>query len=225
MKNALLVFCTIGFLTACKMDAGNENSTPTKGVGEINSKEQRVFSSSEMKIIKSLCTNLKAKREYFTSLDDMTVRFKFKIDNLNCNKVSTSVAELNTRLSNTNSTYLEYYSDRTDYLKDVITDQTPGYQYLCDNAEAKNLNNYYSDSSYTYNFNVLINQGFQRVEIVKSKMDNGKSVTISSEGIDFITETFQAPRNYFGMEKNRTKYTVCSNGNIKSLNQMWLTEP
>lgn len=225
MKKTFLIICVIGIFSACKMNAGNESSTTTKGVGQINSQDERVFTSSEMKIIKSLCTNLKTKREYFTSLDDLTVRFKFKLDNVSCNKVSTSVAELNTRLSNTNSTYLEYYSDRTDYLKDVITDQTPGYQYLCDNVDAKNLNNYYSDSAYTYNFNILINQGYHRVEIVKSKMDNGKSVTVTSEGIDFITETFQAPKNYFGMEKNRIKYSICSNGSIKSVSQSWLVEP
>jgi hypothetical protein len=224
VKKFIQLAFLVVLISACKM--GQEvKEQETKDVGGIKVQEGRVFSTTEMKIIKDVCGHLKAKREYFESIDDRSLRFNFSFSNLYCSGFKVVDVLFYALISNVNSTDLEYYSTKADILRNVITDQTTGVKYLCDNVEAKNLNNFYTEGTIQYSFNVLINQGYNRFEIIKSTIaKNGDKTPKVSEAIDFISNKNQGPTKYFGVEKDRTKNSVCPDGNISTTRQFFISD-
>ena len=224
IMNKILFLALILLTAACKMTPNDQTETVNKGIGGINPESDREFTADEMKIIKDTCTKLAAKREYFNTLDDMKVRFNFSLEVSNCGLTVRKNSSLISVLSNTSSTDLEYYiPNRTDYLRNVITDQTAGYKYLCDNKDEKNVKNTSSDGSTFYAYKVYINQGYNHIELTRSVKDSAGTVTVkSAEAVDFITSTYQAPQKYLGMEKERIRNVMCADNRYYYTKQDWV---
>lgn len=221
-KISLLVLLSL--IAACKMNQNDLSQNPTKGIGEINTDSEREFTSDEMKIIKDTCNKLASKREYFNTLDDMKVRFNFSLETSNCGLTTKNNVSLATVLSNTSSTDLEYYiADRTDYLRYVITDQSAGFKYLCDNKDEKKVKNTSNDGSTYYGYRVFINQGYNHIDMTKSVKDaKGAIVLKSADAIDFVTSTYQGPQKLLGIEKEHIRNIVCDNNRYYYIKQTWL---
>jgi hypothetical protein len=217
------------FLGACKLENKEKAKSDLISVGEISIQDGRAFSNYEMGIIKALCNNLENKRKFLSANEDLSIKFGFNLSTTNCSLVDYEARDLQIKVSKVNDTEFKYLANfKSGFIEDVITDKSDVFKYLCDNKDAKKLNNYYYDSkNEMYSFNVLINQGFHRVEYIKSVLDNGGvRVPKVAEGIDFLSETYQTSKiEFFGVEKERTRYKQCTTGaNVSTHSQTWLKE-
>jgi hypothetical protein len=203
-------------LNASSCYKGEEITTLTTGIGNFQINPDQAFTSSQIRIIKNICNNLKDKREVFNGYKDLEKHFKFHVEILACNGITIFKNDIDTVLSNTNSTDLEYFADfRNDYLKNVITDQTPGIKLLCDNVDAPNLKNVFYDSHISYSFDVLIKSGFNRLIMIKSLQDNsGKFIPKVGDGIDFFTYARPGETTILGMENERMHSQFCTDGKL-----------
>lgn len=224
MKNLLLIGLISTSVLSCKIAQDVKDSQTSKGVGSINIGDDRKFTAGEIGIAKNICSLLKKKREYFQSLQDMKTVFKFHITNVSCSGSKTADDDFEAGVSNL-STELEYSSDRSDYFRTVVTDQSSGVKFLCDNVNNKEVKNNYVDGKVYYLFGVLLHDGYPRLEIVKSSIgDKGEITPKVSEAIEIINSIYQGPQQYFGVEKLHEKNVLCSNKAISTSEQTWISK-
>lgn len=163
----------------------------------------------------------------FEKLNDMQEKFRVKGELKNCQTPNPyNVAEFNVAISNSNSTDFEYVAtNRAKYFKDVVTDQTGAMNILCDNLgkSDKVSNQIISGSSYLL-VNLLISEGFDRFEVSKQTADGaGNFKLVSTESVMVITQKNQADEKFFGVEKERVRYTPCPTPNsYEYTKQTWV---
>jgi len=216
---ATMVLC---FSCQFNQSPNNEDKT-IKGIDPVKVQEPRFFTSSEIQIIQRICTELNSKKELFNSLPDSIYSFKFHLNKTECSKAVSANVDFTAFISNANGENLEYVSNRNDTFRDVLTDDNAPAKYLCDQISANNIANTYTSSKTTYSYNVLVDDGYDRLEMVKSMKDeNGISSIKTMEYIRFITNTSQASLKYMGVEKLRTRLTNCGNNYYSVQEQSFL---
>lgn len=225
MKLTLLVALAMFMSVSCKTEnAKKDDQTPDQGNQPITVPQERSFTESETTIGKRICSSLKKKRELFETLTNMEKQFRFKAVQTDCGAVNpTNISEFTAAISNASASEFEYVSSRSNYFRDVITDQTGVMKTYCD-AFAGNgaVSNQTTNGSSIIRLNLLINNGFDTFEVVKMNKDNS---IVSTEAVAVINQTSQAGVKFFGVEKERVRYTRCSGAVSKQysvMRQTWL---
>ena len=215
-------------LSGCK--SVKDQSVKIESIGGIEQPKERNYIVSELTIGRRICSALKHKRQLFETVTNMEEKFRFSGETKACdNPTPFNVAEFSVAISNVSSTDYEYVAtsnNRTNYFKDVVTDQNGAMRALCDNLLKSDevSNTWLSGSSYlTVNF--LISEGYDRFDVLKrSKDSTGNYNLVSTESISVITQNAQADKKFFGVEKIRIRNTSCPNSNdFSSVKQTWLT--
>ncbi len=225
-----LAFFTLTLLTAfsCKQpeslvsdDVGN--------FGAIKVPKERLYTSSELVIGRRICNALKNKRELFETVTDMKEKFRVRGELTSCNQVAPyNIAEFNVAISNVSPTDLEYISESTrpNYFKDVVTDANGAMNIVCANiASSENVSNQsLSGSSYLL-VSFFIEKSYDQFTVVKKNKDGaGNYKTVSAEAVAVITQANQASAKFFGVEKERIRYTACSKPDVfSSIKQTWIS--
>ncbi len=226
MKLITVMAFVVLMSAACKVEQSKAPpAAPDKGDQPIVVSQERNFTDAELVIGKRICSVLKKKRELFETLTDMQEQFRFKGEARDCGAVNPSnVSEYTAAISNVSATDFEYVSTRANYFRDVITDQAGIMKTYCD-AFAKNgpVSNQVSFSNSTIRLNLVITDGYDRFEVAKINKDNSVS---STEAVSVISSTSQASVKFFGVEKERIRYSACANATGKkqfsSVKQTWL---
>lgn len=228
MKLASILALAMLFSVSCKMDQEKTNDPVNDGgqVGEIKTPKERDLTAAEMVIGKRICSALKNKRELFETITNMQEQFSFRGEIKPCDlEFPNNVVTFNAVISNASSTDFEYVSSKSIYFRDVITDQTGIMKNLCDALASSSTvtNQYLSGSSYL-RVALLIKDGYDRFEISKmSKNGSANYSLVSTEAVAVITQASQANKKFFGVEKERVRYTTCSNPKqFASTKQTWL---
>ena len=224
MKKAALLLL-VSALIGCK--GTNEKLETTEGIGSITTPKERNYTTSELVIGRRICESLKHKRELFETLTNMQEQFRFRGELKNCdNPVVFGQQEFTATISTVSSTDFEYVASRSSYFKDVVTDQNGAMKLLCDSLSKSNTvsNTMLSGSSYLV-INLLISNGYDRYEVSKrSKDSSGNYSLVSTEAVSVITMKTQADEKFFGVEKERVRYSTCSGSkDFSTIKQTWLT--
>jgi hypothetical protein len=227
--NTLIILSLLSF-SACKSNSSVKTSEQKKeGIGPVFENSKRDYTPSEVVIGRRICNALKQKRELFETLTDRQEKFRFRGEMKNCeSEFPFNIAEFNTDISNASSTDFEYINTtRANYFRDVITDQTGIFKLLCDGLSQNETisNQFISGSSYV-SVNLLIAESYDRAELLKKNKDSaGNYNLISTETVSFITQKIQAPTKFFGVEKERARYTKCTANPqaYSALKQTWVS--
>ena len=230
MKNALFIFLMATALLACKgseTKGGNESGKGGEvGLGGLTVPGERNFTSDELVIAKRICSALQKKREFFEKLKDQQEQVQLSGENRNCAQVVYNSSAFVAKVSNASSSDLQYIStNRTNYLNDIITDQSSSLKSFCEDISVMGAvsNTTLVGSSYLI-INVLISNGFDRFEITKKTRDaSGKYPIVSMEGMNVYTKESQIDKKFIGTEQERIRYVACSGStNSSYVKQNWL---
>jgi hypothetical protein len=196
-------------------------------IDDLETPLQRELSATELQIARNVCTNIKNKRELFETLYNNTERFKFTIELKSCEGTTPyRISTFEASIANASSTYMEYNANQETYFKDIMTDQVGAMKVLCDSVYGyghDHVQNTMTFSNYQLVYKVLINNGFDRVEISKQvKNQKGDWKLAGIESIDFISQKSQAPIKFFGVEKERIRKIPCDGNTFSSMKQTWL---
>lgn len=225
MHKKMLLLSLIVTLSACKFNQEDDPEKIITGIDGLQVPTLREFSGSEIEIAQRICTNIKKKREFFETLYHMTEKFNFNLELKSCEGTTPYFkGDFEAAISNVNPTYLEYSANRETYFRDIITDQSGGMKPLCDIAwSTVPVKNTITVGSYILSYNILINNGFDRVEISKQvKNDKGNWNLSGIETFEFISQKSQAATKFFGVEKERILKKNCDGKNFESIKQTWL---
>jgi len=219
----IILLILIFIISSCKFQEVKVEDLKTR-IDGIEVQNTRDFSDLELQIARRVCTNLQKKREYFETLYNMTEKFKFIVETKSCGAKPSPGITFEAYISNTNSTYLEYSSNQENSFRDIVTDQNGQMKSFCDIIFKPNkVSNTINFNSYQLIYNVLINNGYDRVETAK-QVKNIKGVweLVGIEAVDFISQKSQGPAKFFGVEKERTRKIYCDGTNFTSLKQTWI---
>lgn len=229
MKKALVIFFTAVLLLGCKgTQSKGASNAADPGLGGLIVPGERVYTASELQIGRRICSALKAKREFFEKLPDLQEKFRFRGELRNCDNPNPyNNSEFIATISNAGSSNIEYVAtNRSNYFKDVMTDQSNAMKILCDNLAVSDSvsNTNLSGSSYLI-INLLISGGFDRFEISKKSKDaNGNFPLASIEGVNVFTRANQVAVKFFGVEQERTRYSSCAgSSNSSYIKQTWVS--
>ena len=159
----------------------------------------------------------------------MQEKFRFRGETKVCDNPNPfNMTEFTVAISNVSSTDFEYVAtvNRANYFKDVVTDQTGAMKMLCDNlAKSDTVSNKMLSGSSYLTVNLLISEGYDRFDVLKSSKDSaGNYRLVSTETISVITQKAQADEKFFGVEKVRIRNTTCPNSkDFSSLKQTWVS--
>lgn len=227
MKIASLILISAALLSGCK--AAKDLSEKVEGIGGIEQPKERNYTASELTIGRRICSALKHKRELFETVTDMQEKFRFRGETKVCDNPNPfNMTEFTVAISNVSSTDFEYVAtvNRANYFKDVVTDQTGAMKMLCDNlAKSDTVSNKMLSGSSYLTVNLLISEGYDRFDVLKSSKDSaGNYRLVSTETISVITQKAQADEKFFGVEKVRIRNTTCPNSkDFSSLKQTWVS--
>jgi|GEM_PF-758302 len=218
MKIAL-VMATVLFIGACKISSSDFDKNKVKEdtkVGEIKIQKERNLSLLEKEILLRVCTQTKKKRELFESLDYLKERVVFNRNNRDCDGGVIGLGDFEVSLDNSSPREMVWSNDFAGYfIKDIVTDTSTNLRTFCE-VVSKDINIEIKNSWVTSNIktviNVLIDSGYDRVEFVHSVKKKDEYKASSAEGMTFFTQSVQAPLKMMGMEKSRSRYTLCENG-------------
>ena len=218
----ILVSVTI---PSCKFNqkTGALNNEVTS-VGEIVSSLERNFTLAELEMGRRICNNLKNKRDFFEKLTNEKEQFRLRVELRNCDNFPYSYIQFIAAISNANSTDPEYIAKNENYFKDIITDQSGAIKTLC---ESLNQGNPFANTNllgnFKYIFKILSIESYDTIQITKlQKNKEGSFKPISSESISFIGNKNQADSKFFGVEKNRIRYTMCDGQKYNTQKQVWI---
>lgn len=219
----LLVLGVFSF-SSCKMNQELSNKDSNTSLGGITAPAPRNYTVSELEIGRRICSNLKKKREFFEKLDNEKEQFRFRAELRNCDNGLYNNDLFVASISNANSTDLEYVAMRENYLKDIVTDQSGVMKQMCDALiQTDNVMNTAYSGLFKYTVNFLIADGFDRFEINKSKKQtDGSYLALSAEAVSVISQKIQAPTKFFGVEKERVRYTACDGKRFSTTKQTWV---
>jgi hypothetical protein len=227
VKIASLILISAALLSGCK--AAKDLSEKVEGIGGIEQPKERNYTASELTIGRRICSALKHKRELFETVTDMQEKFRFRGETKVCDNPNPfNMTEFTVAISNVSSTDFEYVAtvNRANYFKDVVTDQTGAMKMLCDNlAKSDTVSNKMLSGSSYLTVNLLISEGYDRFDVLKSSKDSaGNYRLVSTETISVITQKAQADEKFFGVEKVRIRNTTCPNSkDFSSLKQTWVS--
>lgn len=193
-------------------------------IGGITSANPRNYTVSELEIGRRICSNLKKKREFFETLSNEREQFRFRGELSNCDRGVYSNTLFVASIGNANGTEPEYISTRDNYFKDVTTDQSGVMKTQCDLMNQSDVvaNNILS-GSFKYTINFLIADGYDTYQIVKAKKNaTAKYDALSSEVVSLISNIKQAPLKFLGVEKDRTRHTLCDGKRYRTTRQVWI---
>lgn len=221
-----LGFCLVlvGALSGCKINEQLATKESNEGLGGMNVPGARSLIASELDTGRRICSNLKKKREFFETLNNEKEQFRFKAELRNCNNEIYNTDLFIASISNANSTDIEYIASRQNYFKDVVTDQNGILKDMCNALNTTdNVSNTAVSGNFKYTFNFLIADNYDRFEIYKSrKLADGKYETLSVEAVSVIGQKIQAPTKFFGVEKERVRYTACDGKRFSTMKQTWV---
>lgn len=218
----LLIALVSIIFSACKISQPQNQTDLVSGIAGIEIPMTRNFNSSELSILQRICTQLKNKREFFSTLGNMEEKFKFSIVNTNCDGGVYNDLIGSATISNSNSTDLEYIFDGINFSSNIITDQTIGIKNLCDQVNSSNLSNHFSANNNIFAYSTYTSKGFDVLEMSKMIQDS-KGITLkTAEKIAFFTQSSQVQSKFLGVEKLRVKNILCGPGKISTMGQEWL---
>lgn len=227
MKIALFFLISILFVSGCK--ASKNLGEQAESIDGLEQPKERNYTESELTIGRRICSALKNKRELFETVTNMQERFRFKGETKACDNPNPyNISEFTVAVSNVSSTNFEYVAitSRANYFKDVITDQEGVMKIICDNLSNSEAvsNTILSGSSYL-SVNLLIDDGYDRFDILKRSKDSASSYKlVSSESVWLFTQSSQVDKKFFGVEKIRVRNSTCPNSkDFSSLKQTWVS--
>jgi hypothetical protein len=232
LSKSVIVFSLLVMLTttSCKISGNKSDSpAPKDGIGEIKDVETRNFTPSEVIIGRRICASLVKKRHLFEVLENMKEQFRFKAELKNCLLDQPyNLAEFVASISNASASEFEYVArNRPDYFKDVVTDQTGAARLLCEALEkSETVSNQFLTGSSYLTMKILIQDGFDKLEILKKNSDGkGNYNLVSTEAITFFTMKNQVAEKFLGVEKERVRYLKCADKPDQSsyVKQTWLS--
>ncbi|MGZ3787391.1 MAG: hypothetical protein ACXVLQ_02645 [Bacteriovorax sp.] len=214
---------TVMSLTGCKIKQEVAQKEEIVGVGGITPGIERNYTASELEISRRICSNLKKKREFFGTLNNGE-QFRFRAELRNCDNGIYNADLFLADISNASSTGPEYLASRDNYFRDVVTDQSGVIKQMCDAViQSDKVSNVVLSDNFKYFVNFLIADGYDRFEVTKAKKNvRGGFDTISAEAVSVVGQKIQAPTKFFGVEKERARYTICNGSNYKTVKQTWI---
>jgi len=228
MKSLAIFTLTLITFYSCKQTAPLV-AEDVGGFGPIKIQKERVYTPSELVIGRRICSALKNKRELFEVVTDMKEKFRVRGELINCTQASPyNTEEFNIAISNVSPTDIEYISEipRPNYFKDVVTDANGAMKIVCANiASSDNVSNQTLNGS-SYNLiNFNIEQGYDRFTVIKKNQDGlGNYKIVSAEAVAVVTQANQASAKFFGVEKERIRYTSCPKADVfSSIKQTWIS--
>ena len=230
MKKALIIFLMGTALVGCKGNealTANNNANGNGGLGGLTIPEERIYTGDELVIGRRICSAPKTKREFFEKLRDQQEQVQLRGENRNCEQTVFNSTEFIVKVSNASSNELEYIAlNRSNYLNDILTDQSSALKRLCDDLNVSNSvsNTSLNGSSYLI-INLLISNGYDRMEISKKTRDaSGNYPLVSIEGVNIFTRENQISKKFLGAEQERIRYVACpGTKNSSYIKQNWLT--
>lgn len=230
MKTTSFLLLVVVALVGCK--ASDTKKDPDVGgrIGLITVPKERNYTASELVIGRRICAALKNKRVLFDKITHMQERFRFRGELKNCDSaIIYGQTEFTASISKDSATEYEYIAtNRTNYFKDVVTDQNGAMRALCDSlATTDSISNTTLSGSSYLTVNLMISEGYDRFEVAKQSKDSaGNYNLVSGEAVSVITQKNQAPEaeKFFGVEKGRIRYSACSGSkDYSAVGQTWLT--
>lgn len=230
VKKILIIFIFVVLSSLSFVSCKLSQNIPVKpavvtGIGGITAPPERLYTNSELEIGRRICSNLKKKREFFESLNsDKPLEFRFRAELRNCDNAVYNTDLFVAYISNASSIGPEYIANRDNYFRDVITDQSGALKVVCDSfIQSDKVSNTINNNNFKYFVNFMIADGFDRYEITKSqKNSSGDYEALSSEATSVIDSRSQINQKYLGVEKERIRYTACSNKNFQTQKQTWV---
>jgi len=216
------------FLTSCKQN-DIQIADEIASFGAVKVPKEKVYTPSEVAIGRRICGALKNKRELFETVTDMKEKFRVRGELTNCTQTAPfNIFEFNVAISNVSPSDLEYVAEvsRPNYFKDVITDTTGALNIVCSNlATSDSVSNQTLSGSSYFLVSFMIEQGYDKFTVIRKNRDNaGNYNVVSSEAVSVITQANQAAPKFFGVEKERIRYSACSTPKVfSSVKQTWIT--
>lgn len=218
----IVFFLVLLFSLSCKMSQKVDEESSGQ-VGNIVFPKERPYIKSELDIGRRICQSLKKKRDFFQTLYDRQEKFRFAGTLKDCQGVTTLDSQFDASISNAQA--LEYSSilSRENYFRDVITDQSAALNDLCVSlATTDNVLNTVKTGSIRYTVNFLIAENFDRYDVRKEVSDGkGGFTTNGAESLSIITQANQAEAKFIGVEKERTRITMCDGKKYQTMKQSW----
>lgn len=228
MKISLFIILITVLSVSCR--SSKSPAVIAESLGGIELPIERNYTASELDIGKRICAAFKLKRELFEKVTNMQEKFRLKGETKFCdNPDPFNVAEFTVAISNASSTDFEYvttYVYKPDYFKDVLTDQNGVMRDLCENLlKSEEVSNTSMSGSSYLTVNLLISEGYDHFDILKKSKDSkGNYKLVSTESVSVITNSAQADKKFFGVEKLRVRNATCPNSkDYSSLKQTWIS--
>jgi hypothetical protein len=216
-------------LSSCQFKQLTEEDKLTNGIDGLTVPGPRNLNSGELIIARRICNNLIKKREFFSSLYTMTEKFRFNLATKSCTATSiTDNGNFEATIGTSIGTSPEYIAAKDNYFRDIITDQSGNMKPICDIVNNNSISNTAYLGSYQYSYKILINNGYDRIEISKLVKNTDGSLKLAGiETLDFISLDSQFPTKYkgkfFGVEKERIrKINNCGGTTFSSVKQTWI---
>lgn len=225
MKKTLGLCLLVLALSSCKInqEMAKDNSP---GPGGLTAPIPRNYTASELEIGRRICSNLKKKRDFFETLNNEKEQFRFKAELRNCDndQYNSNSDYFVANISNANSTDLEFIAFRDNYIKEIITDQSGPMKQMCDDLIKSNtVGNTAYNGNFKYAINFLIADGYDQFQIHKAKkLADGNYQPLSADVTSVISQKVQAPTKFFGVERERTRYTACDGKKFSTVKQTWI---
>lgn len=220
----LLLSITVG--CKIKQNVADVKAKEKVDVGGIVADETRNYSTSELEVGRRICANLKKKRLFFEKLDNNAEKFRFRGEITACDGSVWYNTEFDASVTNSNSTEPEYEStrDANIYFKDVATDQSGIMKSMCETLiQSDSVPNVLYSANYRYSIKLLIADGFDTYQIIKSQKNaSGNYDKLSGESVALFSQKNPGETKFYGVEKERFRNTVCEGGKVKTVKQTWL---
>ncbi len=183
-------------------------------VEETKKEEERGLSAQEEQDLQKICGDLKAKREYFESLDDNIHRFNFKTMKKNCGESrSFELGSFYVTLRSPLASRIYFKSPRRRFLPDILTDKDGPIARYCEAS---------FNGERVYNTQVIDN-GNQKIRMVMSKQNRHYYIEFgnfkknshsqfelsSVEGFQIISGLNTPEEEFHGMVKERVISQKC----------------
>ncbi len=221
-KISLLMIISIN-LVSCKFSHKVESNNETIIIDNMTFSKERPFIKSELTIGRRVCAALKSKREFFQTLYDRQEQFRFFGTVLDCKGVSNLDSLFIASIANNSSLEYSAIFPRDNYFRDILTDHSGALNDICLNLQSTdNVLNTVKMGSVRYTVSFLIADNFDRVDTLKEINNSaGGYAPTGAESVSVITQSNQAATKFFGVEKERTRYTNCDGRLVPTMKQSW----
>lgn len=222
--NTLLINLVIViFSVSCKISQKLPGNASVTNIGNMTFPTERSLTGSELNIGRRICAALKKKREKFETLYDGETKFTFQRTAVDCQGNNISGNFDASIFKNPALTYSA--PSQVSYFSDIITDQSEGISDICTSlSSSDNISNTVKVGNLKYTITFLIADNYDRVDIRKDVSDGkGGFNTTGAESTSVITQSSEAGKINFGVEKERTRYTLCDDNKFRNTKkQIWI---